>query len=324
MLAAAQLVQIRLFAALGTARHLLGDVIHVAVLLHTGVGQRGVDGGGDVGRQRPWGGRPNEQVFVRAVQQGQADVDAGVLHLPAALVDLHVGDASGAAGAPGHHVVAAIDPAALPAGLEEAPDGVVVLVREGVVGVVPIHPLAEADGLLRDAVGETEHALFALLNEGGDAHRFDVALAGEAELFLGLDLHPEALAVEAVLVALLVAAHGVEALPEIFVGAAPGVMDAHGVVGRHGAVHEGPAPVGVVVAVQVFLEDVALVPPALHALFEQRVVHARGWEDRREELLVGMGQRYGLGRCFRGRLARRLLLRHRYVLYLSPPEDPAL
>jgi polyisoprenyl-teichoic acid--peptidoglycan teichoic acid transferase len=63
----------------------------------------------------------------------------------------------------------------------------------------------------------------------------------EAELALDVDLDPQALAVEAVLVALVLAEHGVEALVEVLVRTAPGVVDAHRVVGRDGPVEEAPA-----------------------------------------------------------------------------------
>ena len=57
-------------------------------------------------------------------------------------------------------------------------------------------------------------------------------LVVKPELALDVDLDPQALAVEAVLVALVLAEHRVEALVEVLVGAAPGVVDAHRVVGR--------------------------------------------------------------------------------------------
>ena len=66
--------------------------------------------------------------------------------------------------------------------------------------------------------------------------RFEV----KPEVALDVDLDPQALAVEPVLVALVLAEHRVEALVEVLVGAAPGVMDAHRVVGRDRAVEEAP------------------------------------------------------------------------------------
>ena len=108
------------------------------------------------------------------------------------------------------------------------------------VRVVPVHPHPEPDRLLGLARRVGQHALLAEGDELADAERLDVALRGEAEVALDVDLDPQALAVEAVLVALVLAEHGVEPLVEVLVGAAPGVVDAHRVVGRDRAVEEAP------------------------------------------------------------------------------------
>ena len=106
--------------------------------------------------------------------------------------------------------------------------------------------MPEADRLLGLARGVGQHALLAERHELGDAVGLDVALAREAEVPLDVDLDPQALAVEAVLLALVLAEHGVEALEEVLVGPAPGVVDAHRVVGRDRPVEEAPVrPAGV-------------------------------------------------------------------------------
>src|SRR5215467_14414080 len=112
--------------------------------------------------------------------------------------------------------------------------------------------------------------LLALLHEVADAIVLDLVLVVESKLFLYLNLHPQALAVEAVLIALPVASHRVEALPEILIGATPGMMDSHRIVGGDRTVDERPALGGGIVAVKVFMQDAALIPPVLHALFQQR------------------------------------------------------
>src|SRR5262249_49931957 len=116
-----------------------------------------------------------------------------------------------------------------------------------VLVAVPVHPVAQADRLLGLDAGELIDALLAELHEAvhageavaGDEVR-DVALRAEAEFLLDLDLDPEAVRVEAVLVAQLVAGHGLVALVDVLVSAAPGVVDAHRVVGGDRAVEEGP------------------------------------------------------------------------------------
>ena len=114
------------------------------------------------------------------------------------------------------------------------------------VGVVPVHPVAQAHGLAGLHGGEAQDARFAHAHELLQAVVLDVFLGGEAHLLLDVDLHPQALAVEAVLVAQLLALHGAEALEQVFIGASPAVMDAHGVVGGDGTIDE--RPVGVVLA----------------------------------------------------------------------------
>ena len=107
--------------------------------------------------------------------------------------------------------------------------------------IVPVHPVAQADGLIGLHRGKFEHAHLAQLDEFGQAKGLNVALALEAQFFFDIHLNPQALAVEAVLPALVVALHRVETLEEVFVRAPPGVVDAHRIVGRNRAIEEAPA-----------------------------------------------------------------------------------
>ena len=108
------------------------------------------------------------------------------------------------------------------------------------VGVIPVHPHPEADRLLGLSRGVGQHTLLAQRDEFRDPVGLDVTLRGEAEVALDVDLDPQALTVEPVLPALVVSEHRVEALVEVLVGAAPGVMDAHRVVRGDRAVEEAP------------------------------------------------------------------------------------
>ena len=110
-----------------------------------------------------------------------------------------------------------------------------------------------------------EHALLAALDELADAVLLDVALAGEAELALDLDLDPQPLAVEAVLPALVVAGHGLVALIQVLVGPPPGVVHAHRVVGGDRPVDKRPLLVRVLELLAQLLERVRLVPELEHA-----------------------------------------------------------
>ena len=216
----------------------------------------------DVGAQRPRRRRPHQQRLLGAPRQGKAHEDPGVDDLLVSLGNnLVLGEPRAAAGAPGHHVAAFVQPAPLVAGLEKVPDRVVVLVGHRVVGVVPVHPIAQADGLGRLDGGEAAYTLLAQLHKAADAVGLDVPLGFEAQLPLHLHLNPQPLAVKAVLVALLEPLHRLVALVQVLVRSAPGMVDAHGVVGRDRPVDEGVAAVAGVVAVKVLLHHAGLVPP---------------------------------------------------------------
>ena len=62
----------------------------------------------------------------------------------------------------------------------------------------------------------------------------------QTKFLLDLDLDPQPLAIEAVLVAQLVAGHGEVAAVGVLVRAAPGVVDAHRIVGGDRPVEERP------------------------------------------------------------------------------------
>src|SRR5687767_5824536 len=163
---------------------------------------------------------------------------------------------------------------------------VVVAVR--VIGVVPVHPLAEPDGLFGDRCSAAVYARAARTRELVDAVRFDVALAVQVELALHLDLDPQPLAVEPVLPALVESLHRLVALVEFLIGASPGVVDAHRLdVRRDRAVDEGvPRAAGVLLS-QRLKAPVAL-PQLEHAVLELRKVERRP-HRRESRFLVRRG-----------------------------------
>ena len=246
--------------------------------------------GRDVGGEGPRGSGPDQQRLAVRVGQRQAHVHRGVGHLLVPLGDDFVLRQAGAAArAPGHRVGASVEPAVLVAALQEMPDGVVVLIRHGVVGVVPVHPVAEAPGLFGLDRGVLAHPLLALLHEAGDAVGLDVALGGEALLLLHLHFDPQPLAVEPVLVTLAIALHGAPAQEQVLVGAAPGVVHPHRVVGGDRTVDEGVAPLGRGVALQVAIDDAGGLPPAELLMLQGDEVDARRY-----------GGKYPLGAGFGG------------------------
>jgi hypothetical protein len=151
---------------------------------------------------------------------------------------LVLGERRAAARAPHHRAVAAVQPAALVADLQEAPDVADVRVGHREVAGVPVHPLAEPARLLGLDAGVLRHPLAAGAREHVEPVALDLALRVQAERLLHLDLDPQPLAVEPVLEALVVAEHRVVALPDVLERPAPRVVDAHRVVRRDGAVEE--------------------------------------------------------------------------------------
>ena len=106
----------------------LAQPVAIVALADLDVRQLRAHGRGHVGAQRPGGRGPHQQVLAGAVDEREADGEARVLAVLVALVHLHLADARAAAGAPGHRVEALVQPAALVALGQEAPDEVVVLV----------------------------------------------------------------------------------------------------------------------------------------------------------------------------------------------------
>src|SRR5487761_705150 len=153
---------------------------------------------------------------------------------------------SNATWAPLGRAVAHVQPPALVNRLEEAPDVLDVRVAERVVVVVPVHPLAEPAELLGHDLAVVGDALDALARELREPVLLDLPLRAEAELLLDLDLDPQPLRVEAVLVPLVEPLHRLVALEDVLQRPAVAVVDARRVVGRDRAVHEaegGAAPV---------------------------------------------------------------------------------
>ena len=140
-----------------------------------------------------------------------------------------------------------------------------------VVRVVPVHPVAQSDGLFRLHGGKAQHPLLALAHEGVQAVGFDVALGAEAQLLLHLHLDPQSLAVETVLVAQFPTAHGPEAIEHVLVRPSPAVMYAERVVGRYRPVQKGPFRLPGTQGAQ-GLESAGVFPQPQHLVFLSGIV----------------------------------------------------
>ena len=232
----------------------------------------GLDRRGDVGRQRPRRRRPDHERLVLALLQREAHVERRMLELLVlAGEELVLRDRGPAARAPLGRPVARVEPAALVDGLQEPPDVRDVRVRERVVVVVPVHPACRGAGLLGDHLRVLGDALLAAGGELGDPVLLDVALRVQAQRLLDLDLDPEPLAVESVLVALVEPAERLVALEDVLQRAAPGVVDAHRVVGGDRPVDEAPALAASVLLAELF-EGTLLVPPGQDLPLERGVI----------------------------------------------------
>ncbi len=182
-----------------------------------------------------------------------------------------LGQGGAAPGAPGHHALTLVKPAVLMTLLEEVPDVLDVRVGHREVRVLPVHPLAKLLGLFRLDAGELLHALPAFLRELVEPVFDDLALGVQSEVPLDFDFHPESLAVEAVLIALVGALHGLEALENVLVSAAPRVVDSHRIVGRYRAVDERPVFAAAILLAQL-VEYSVFLPEPEHLMLHIREV----------------------------------------------------
>src|SRR5581483_412952 len=168
------------------------EVVELAILADLHVVQVGMDGQRHVRGEGPGRRRPDEDALVGPLDQGEREVDGamGEVTVGVGADELVLGEARAAAQAPGQRARALVEPAVIVAAAQEAPDRLDVLVGQRVIAIVPVHPLAEADGLLRDEVGVAIDALAAAVGEVGQAVGLDLALGVEAQLLLDLDLDP--------------------------------------------------------------------------------------------------------------------------------------
>src|SRR5207245_3262091 len=150
-----------------------------------------------------------------------------------------------------------------------------------------VHPLAQADRLLRLPAGEFIDALLAQGYKLVDAlelvalHQvLDIAFRFELEFFLDLDLDPQPLAIEAVLVAQLMAGHREVALVSVLVGSTPGMMNTHRIVGGDGTVQEGPLGLALISLAE-FVKSVGALPKFQNSPLLSREI------DLRFDLLEG-------------------------------------
>ena len=196
---------------------ILGDDVPLAADVDPDVARIGLDGGRHVRRQRPGRRRPDDERLARRVREAEAHVQRRVddVAIGVGRRDLVLRQRRAAAQAPDHRAVALIQPATLVAELEEAPDVADVGVGHRVVRALPVHPHAEPARLRSLDAGVLRHAVAAGAREAIEPVGLDLVLRVEPERPLDLDFHPETLAVEAVLVALILAQRSVVTLEQV-------------------------------------------------------------------------------------------------------------
>src|SRR5262249_2186264 len=118
----------------------------------------------------------------------------------------------------------------------------------------------------------------------------DLALRAELQLLLDLDLDPEPLAVEAVLIAELVAGHREVAVVRVLVRPAPPVMHTHRVVRGDRPVEERPARLALVLRPQL-VEGPDRVPELENLAFLRGEIGLRlDLLERHEQPRAGVGE----------------------------------
>ena len=106
--------------------------------------------------------------------------------------------------------------------------------------IIPFHPVAEPLRLFRLTCSKPQNTTFTFVHKVVDAIFIHSRFCSESQLLFNFHLNPQSLAVKSILVTLVMPRHGKETLVRIFVGPAPGVMDAHGVIGSDRAVQKAP------------------------------------------------------------------------------------
>ena len=151
---------------------------------------------------------------------------------------------------------------------------------ERLVVVLEVDPARLAGDVLLPLLRVAQHRLARGLVEGRDAHLLDLALVGDAELALGLELGGQAVRVPAEAAVHLLAAHGLEAREEVLGVAGEQVAVVRQAVGERRAVVEDPL-VGALALVDRRLEGAVGLP-------EREDVALDGGEARRRRDAGGL------------------------------------
>ena len=253
-------------------------VMRLRIASGTGANEGVVDLGmhreGEVRRQCPGGGGPDQERRLLLALDRETDVDGRVLDLLVPERDLVRGKRGTDARIVGHDLVTLVDEALVPDLTQEPPHRLDVRVVEGVVGVAHVHPEAHALGHPLPVADVAHHRLPA--SPGEFRHpdlTLDLGLVEDPQLLLDLVLDRQAVGVPSGLAGAVVALHVLEAGEDVLEGAGKDVMDpGPSVRGRRPLVPavQGPA----LAAALRLVEHVVLAPQGEHLLLELHAVVA--------------------------------------------------
>ena len=226
---------------------------------HHGVLETRADGCAGIGEQGPRCGGPCHQGEPRerlppelgpkpagrlaVVGQGQGHIGRFVLHraVDVRLAQLVAGQCGPTSWAVRHHLDVLVQQVLVPQVLQVPPDRLHVLRREGPVGGIDVHPEPDPLGERLPLVHVVAHRRTTQPRELGDTHLLlDLALVGDPELALHLDLHREAVGVPAGPAGNRVAPHGPIAAEQVLVDPGPDMVEAGPTVGRRRPFVEHP------------------------------------------------------------------------------------
>ncbi len=177
------------------------------------------------------------------------------------------GEGRAAAVAVGHHLVPLVQQPLVADRLQRPPHRLDIALIKGSVGVLQVHPEADAFGQPVPLLEELEHGVAALFVELLDPVLLDLGLALDPELLFNRDLHGQPVAVPATLALHAIAAHRLVARIDVLEHAREHVVRAGPAVGRGGPLVEHPL-LGSVAVTQRLAEYVALAPALQHFLLE--------------------------------------------------------
>ena len=269
-----------------------------------GVGEVGSHRNPGVGQEGPRGRRPDHERRGVAHHRG-VGIDEGEQHVGRLVlfVGVHPGLAQLVAGqrrptarAVRHHLEVLVEEALIEEALQVPPDRLDIGGVEGPVGGVEVDPVADPLGQVLPVVDVVEDGLAAQAGEFGDPDiSFDLALAGDAEALLHLDLDRQAVGVPTGAAGHVVPAHGAVPAEEVLVGPGPDVVQAGLAVGRGGALVEDPR-LGSLALGHRPLEDAVLAPAGQLRLLEDGEIGV-GWDGTEHGSPVVVGSRNDTGRA---------------------------